>query len=150
VDRDRLKDLPGAWLISNGVNFSHVSSVQTGLDAARLIKDGPQDAGQDVAASVQRDTAIERAVPGEVRVSFGAVRATESEINHAITWLVRTTGGREPFTSAMEKAGNPLARWARDGYQGLKTWSGRQPPPKPQIAEYLRQALAAAQRAEES
>jgi hypothetical protein len=37
-DRDRLKDMPGAWTVSNAVNFSHVDSVQPGLDAARLLK----------------------------------------------------------------------------------------------------------------
>lgn len=37
-DRDRLKDMSGARLISNGVNFSHVESAQPGLDAARLLK----------------------------------------------------------------------------------------------------------------
>jgi hypothetical protein len=150
ADRDRLKDLPGAWLISNGVNFSHVGSVELGLAAARLIKDGPRGSGPDAAARVLPDAAIESSVPDEILVSFGDVQATESEINHAITWLVRTTGGHESFTAAMAKDNNPLADWARDGYQGLKTWSGRQPPPKPQIAEYLRQSLAVAQRDEES
>ena len=37
-DRDRLKDMPGAWTVSNAVNFSHVDSAQPGLDAARLLK----------------------------------------------------------------------------------------------------------------
>jgi hypothetical protein len=37
-DRDRLKDMPGAWTVSNAVNFSHADSAQPGLDAARLLK----------------------------------------------------------------------------------------------------------------
>jgi hypothetical protein len=37
-DRDRLKDMPGAWTVSNAVNFSHIDSAQPGLDAARLLK----------------------------------------------------------------------------------------------------------------
>jgi hypothetical protein len=37
-DRDRLKDMPGAWTVSNAVNFSHADSAQHGLDAARLLK----------------------------------------------------------------------------------------------------------------
>jgi hypothetical protein len=37
-DRDRLKDMPGAWTVSNAVNFSHVESAQPGLDATRLLK----------------------------------------------------------------------------------------------------------------
>jgi hypothetical protein len=36
-DRDRLIGLPGAWLVSNAVNFSHVESALPGLDAARLL-----------------------------------------------------------------------------------------------------------------
>lgn len=69
--------------------------------------------------------------------------ATESEIREAISWCMETIGEHSQFTSAMESRGNSLAYWARDGYPGLKTWSGKQPPPKPQIADYLRQALAA-------
>jgi hypothetical protein len=37
-DRERLKELPGATLLSTTVNFSHVQSAQLGLDAARLLK----------------------------------------------------------------------------------------------------------------
>jgi hypothetical protein len=37
-DRDRLKDMPGAWTVSNAVNISHVDDEQPGLDAARLLK----------------------------------------------------------------------------------------------------------------
>jgi hypothetical protein len=36
-DRDRLKGLPGAWLVSNAVNFSYVESALPGLDAARRL-----------------------------------------------------------------------------------------------------------------
>jgi hypothetical protein len=36
----RLKGLPGAWLVSNAVNFSHVESALPGLDAARLLTGG--------------------------------------------------------------------------------------------------------------
>ncbi len=36
-DRDRLKGLPGAWLVSNAVNISYVQSALPGLDAARLL-----------------------------------------------------------------------------------------------------------------
>jgi hypothetical protein len=36
-DRDRLARLPGAMLLSNAVNFSHVDGAQLGLDAARLL-----------------------------------------------------------------------------------------------------------------
>ena len=38
ADRDRLEGLPGASLVSNAVNFSHVESAQPGLEAARLLK----------------------------------------------------------------------------------------------------------------
>jgi hypothetical protein len=37
-DRGRLKALPGATLVSNAVNFSHVQSAEPGLDAARRLK----------------------------------------------------------------------------------------------------------------
>ncbi len=39
--RERLVKLPEAAPISDAVNFSHVQSVQPGLDAARLLKDTP-------------------------------------------------------------------------------------------------------------
>jgi hypothetical protein len=35
--RSNLKGLPGAWLVSNAVNFSHVEGALPGLDAARLF-----------------------------------------------------------------------------------------------------------------
>lgn len=35
--RSNLKGLPGAWLVSNAVNFSHVEGALPGLDAARLL-----------------------------------------------------------------------------------------------------------------
>jgi TIR domain len=38
ADRDRLKDLPGAWVVSNAVNLSHEQSVREGLDVARKLK----------------------------------------------------------------------------------------------------------------
>jgi hypothetical protein len=38
TDRDRLEGRPGASLLTNSVNFSHVESTQPGLDAARLLK----------------------------------------------------------------------------------------------------------------
>lgn len=37
-DRDRLTRMPGASLVSNAVNFSHVETAQPGLDAAALLK----------------------------------------------------------------------------------------------------------------
>jgi DNA-binding transcriptional ArsR family regulator len=79
------------------------------------------------------------------RPALSVSSATESEIREAIGWCMETAGEHSQFTSAMESRGNSLAHWARGGYPGLKTWSGKQPPPKPQIAEYLRQALATAQ-----
>ena len=36
-DRDRLKGLPGAWLVSKPVNFSHVERALPGLDTARRL-----------------------------------------------------------------------------------------------------------------
>ena len=38
LDRERLSGLPGAALVSNAVNFSHVGSAQSGLTAARLLR----------------------------------------------------------------------------------------------------------------
>ena len=45
----------------------------------------------------------------------------------------------------METYNNPLADWAKNGYQGLKTWKSRRPPHKPQIVDYLRQSLVSIQ-----
>ena len=39
-DRGRLKGLPGARLVSNAVNISHVEGALPGLDAARLLTGG--------------------------------------------------------------------------------------------------------------
>jgi hypothetical protein len=36
-DRDRLKGMPGARLVSSAVTFSHLESTQPGLEAARLL-----------------------------------------------------------------------------------------------------------------
>ena len=83
-----------------------------------------------------------RIASGEVRANFGDVQATADEINQAIAWLMDTLGGHESFTYAMESRKNPLADWARKGYQGLKTWSSSRVPHKPQIVAYLRQELA--------
>lgn len=79
----------------------------------------------------------------QLRVAPSVSSATVSEINEAIAWCIDTTGERSPFTAAMERRGNRLAGWAKEDYPGLKTWSGTQPPPKPKIAAYLRQALGA-------
>lgn len=81
----------------------------------------------------------------QLRVAPSVSSATVSEINEAIVWCMDTTGERSPFTAAMERRGNRLAGWAKEDYPGLKTWSGTQPPPKPKIAAYLRQALVAIQ-----
>jgi hypothetical protein len=89
-----------------------------------------------------------RIAPGKVRAYFGNVQATADEINQAIAWLMDTQGGHESFTYAMESRKNPLADWAREGYQGLKTWSSSRVPHKPQIAAYLRHELALIQDAE--
>jgi hypothetical protein len=83
-----------------------------------------------------------RIASDEIYANFGDVQATAGEIGQAITWLMDTLGGREPFTSAMESRKNPLADWARKGYPGLKTWSGSRVPHKSQIAAYLRRELA--------
>ena len=81
----------------------------------------------------------------QLRVAPSVSSATVNEINEAIAWCMDTTGERSPFTAAMERRGNRLAGWAKEDYPGLKTWSGTQPPPKPKIAAYLRQALGAIQ-----
>jgi DNA-binding MarR family transcriptional regulator len=81
----------------------------------------------------------------QLNVPPSVSRASVEEIRDAISWCLDTEGERSGFTGAMESRGNLLADWAREGYPGLKTWSGRQPPPKPQIADYLRQALVTTQ-----
>jgi hypothetical protein len=152
IDRERLARLPGAIVANSSVNFTHVDSAQPGLAAARLLKEGPQDREPNKPTSTPQEasstTSPRHAASGEVHVTFGNVQATANNINQAITWLMNTTGGHETFTAAMESRENPLADWAKNGYQGLKTWSSPKPPQKPQIADYLRQALAAAQEAE--
>lgn len=79
----------------------------------------------------------------QLRVAPSVSSATVNEIEEAIAWCLDTTGERSSFTAAMERRGNRLAGWAKADYPGLKTWSGTQPPPKPKIAAYLRQALGA-------
>ena len=79
----------------------------------------------------------------QLRVAPSVSSATVGEIDEAIAWCMDTAGERSPFTAAMERRGNRLAGWAKEDYPGLKTWSGTQPPPKPKIAAYLRQALGA-------
>ena len=83
-----------------------------------------------------------------VHASFGSVHPTVGDINRAITWLADTAGGHGTFTAAMKKDKNPLANWAKDGHPGLKTWKGPNPPPKPRIADYLREALVTRQDAD--
>ena len=145
LDRERLSGLAGATLVSNAVNFSHAESARPGLTAARLLKDERQDQDLDeappVTSGVPGGMAPGRTASGEVYARFGSVQATASDIEQAITWLMNTAGGHGTFTAAMKSHSNPLADWARNGYQGLKTWSGPNPPQKPQIADYLRKAL---------
>jgi hypothetical protein len=81
----------------------------------------------------------------QLRVASSVSSTTVNEIKEAIAWCTDTAGERSPFTTAMERRGNRLAGWAKEDYPGLKTWSGTQPPPKPKIAAYLRQALVAIQ-----
>ena len=81
----------------------------------------------------------------QLRLAPSVSSATMNEIKEAIAWCMETTGEHSSFTAAMERRGNCLAGWAKEDYPGLKTWSGKQPPPKPKIAAYLRQALDAVQ-----
>lgn len=81
----------------------------------------------------------------QLRMAPSVSSATVNEIEEAIAWCTETTGEHSPFTAAMERRGNRLAGWAKEDYPGLKTWRGTQPPPKPKIAAYLRQALDAIQ-----
>jgi hypothetical protein len=149
MDRERLAILLGATVTNSSVNFSHVDSAQPGLAAARLLKEGTQDREPDKVLSTSQSapstTPPGHASSGEVQVSLGNIQATANDINQAINWLTSTTGGHETFTAAMDSYGNPLAHWARNGYPGLKTWNNPKPPQKPQIADYLHQALAEAQ-----
>jgi hypothetical protein len=149
IDRERLARMPGATLANSSVNFSHLDSAQPGLAAARLLKEGRQDRDLNMAASIPQGassaTTPEHTAPGKLHANFGNIQAAANDINQAIAWLMNTAGGHETFTTAMESYNNPLADWARNGYQGLKTWSSPKPPQKPQIADYLRQSLAAIQ-----
>jgi hypothetical protein len=146
LDRERLSGLPDAALVSNAVNFSHVESAQPGLTAARLLRGGRQD--QDINKAVSVPSGVpsarmpESTAFGEAHSGFGDVRPTSDEIEEAIAWCLNTAGEHSSFTSAMKSRGNTLANWAEQDYPGLKTWTGKQPPPKPQITAYLRQALA--------
>jgi hypothetical protein len=146
LDRERLSGLPGAALVSNAVNFSHVGSAQSGLTAARLLRGQRQDLSVNKVASIPSEASStgtpEKTDQGEAYKSFGDVQVTADEIEEAIAWCLNTTGEHSSFTSAMKSRGNTLAVWAEQGYPGLKTWGGKQPPPKPQITAYLRQAIA--------
>lgn len=149
LDRERLSGLPGAALVSNAVNFSHVESAQPGLTAARLLHGERQDRNVNKAAStppgVSSAVVPERTAFGGVRTGFGDVQVTADQIEEAIAWCLNTAGRHSSFTSAMKNRRNKLADWAEQNYPGLKTWDGKQPPPKPQIAAYLRRALAGIQ-----
>jgi hypothetical protein len=142
ADRERLASLPGATLATSSVNFSHVESAQPGLAAARILKEAEKVQDPNQAASVCLDAS---SATSPQRASFGNVQATASDIDQAITWLMSTEGGHETFTAAMETYNNPLADWAKNGYQGLKTWKSQRPPHKPQIVDYLRQSLVSIQ-----
>jgi hypothetical protein len=170
----RVGELPASLAKLTRRQALELSSSRFGLDAQRLLRTldrtltgspgqsrqlvgrasrPPQQAGlpgeaDSASPGVPSAAGSGQIASGEVRAYFGDVQATADEINQAIAWLMDTLGGHESFTSAMESRKNPLADWARKGYQGLKTWSSSRVPHKPQIAAYLRRELALIQDAE--
>jgi len=71
------------------------------------------------------------------------ISATREAVAYAARWCLDTQHSRYPFTTRMARCCPALARWARNGYTGLTWPPGRRVPPKPMIAAFLEQKLAA-------